>query len=130
LNGPVREARFKFNPDGTRDGGVHNTATITGRTGADGCRLAQPDFDTAAANKNVIFRIPTPVFGAGLIEQIPDSVILANQASDAAAKGQLGIRGRPNLNVSGGISVGGDAVQSDCDRTTEPRLLLALIVTM
>ena len=30
-DGPVREARFKFNPDGTRDGGVHNTATITGR---------------------------------------------------------------------------------------------------
>ena len=30
LNGPVREARFKFNADGTRDGGVHNSATITG----------------------------------------------------------------------------------------------------
>src|SRR5438552_2260375 len=43
LNGPVREARFKFNPDGSRDGGVHNTATITGRTGADGCVLAQPE---------------------------------------------------------------------------------------
>src|SRR6266849_9935791 len=77
LNGPVREARFKFNPDGTRDGGVHNTATITGRMA--GCSLAQPDFATQAANNNLIFRIPTPVFGAGLIEQIPDSVILANQ---------------------------------------------------
>ena len=31
LNGPVREARYKYNADGTRDGGVHNTATITGR---------------------------------------------------------------------------------------------------
>src|SRR5207244_11383542 len=31
-NGPVREARFKFNLDGTRDGGVHNTAPTTGRT--------------------------------------------------------------------------------------------------
>src|SRR5262249_35524114 len=40
-NGPVREARFKFNPDGSRDGGVHNTATITGRAGAVGCSLAQ-----------------------------------------------------------------------------------------
>src|SRR4029434_1217695 len=43
----------------------------------------------------------TPVFGAGLIEQIPDSVILANQAADGDTKRQLGIRGHPNLNVSG-----------------------------
>jgi CxxC motif-containing protein (DUF1111 family) len=101
LNGPVREARFKFNPDRTRDGGVHNTATLTGRTGAAGCNLDQPDFDTQAANNNLIFRIPTPVFGAGLIEQIPDSVILANQAANADTKQRLGIRGHPNLNVSG-----------------------------
>src|SRR5262249_37795793 len=82
-NGPVREARFKFNPDGTRDGGVHNTATLTGRTGAAGCVLALPDFAAQAANNNLIFRIPTPVFGAGLLEEIPDSVILANQAAAA-----------------------------------------------
>jgi CxxC motif-containing protein (DUF1111 family) len=101
LNGPVREARFKFNSDGSRDGGVHNTATITGRMGAAGCALVQPDFATQAANNNLIFRIPTPVFGAGLIEQIPDSVILANQAANAATKKQLGIKGHPNLVVSG-----------------------------
>jgi CxxC motif-containing protein (DUF1111 family) len=101
LNGPVREARFKFNSDGSRDGGVHNTATIAGRTGAAGCSLAQPNFDTQAANNNLIFRIPTPLFGAGLIEQIPDSVILANQAANAASKKQLGIKGHPNLVVSG-----------------------------
>src|SRR5215813_3777361 len=99
--GPVREARFKFNPDGSRDGGVHNTATITGRTDATGCILAQPDFVTAARNNNLIFRIPTPVFGAGLIEQIPDSVVEANQAANAATKQQLGIGGRPNRVVSG-----------------------------
>src|SRR5215813_9279024 len=34
LDGPIREARFQFNRDGTRDGGVHNTATLTGRAGA------------------------------------------------------------------------------------------------
>jgi len=101
LNGPVREARFKFNSDGSRDGGVHNTATITGRTGAAGCSLAQPNFNTQAASNNIIFRIPTPLFGAGLIEQIPDSVILANQAANAASKKQLGIRGHANLVVSG-----------------------------
>jgi len=101
LNGPIREARFKFNPDGSRDGGVHNTATITGRTGADGCALAQPDFDTEFSKNNLIFRIPTPLFGAGLIEQIPDRVILANQAANTASKRQFGIRGRPNLAKSG-----------------------------
>lgn len=102
LNGPIREARFKFNPDGTRDGGVHNTATITGRTGANGCVLVQPDFDTAAANNNVIFRIPSPVFGAGLIEQIPDSVILANQAANPIIKALLGISARTNNNGNDG----------------------------
>jgi len=49
----------------------------------------------------VIFRIPTPVFGAGLLEQIPDSVILANQASTASQRGPLGIQGRPNFDVTG-----------------------------
>jgi CxxC motif-containing protein (DUF1111 family) len=105
-NGPVREARFKFNSDGSRDGGVHNTATITGRAGAAKCRLDQPNFDTQYANNNLIFRIPTPVFGAGLIEQIPDSVILANQAAGANTKKQLGIKGHPNLVVSGRTMTG------------------------
>src|SRR2546428_1343818 len=101
LNGPIREARFKFNPDGTRDGGVHNTATITGRTGAAGCSLAQPDFVAADRANNLIFRIPTPVFGAGLIEQVPDSVIEANQAANSFIKQLFGILGRPNRVVSG-----------------------------
>src|SRR5205823_14260964 len=96
LSGPVREARFKFNPDGSGDGGVDNTATITGRTGADGCVLAQPDFDAAAATNNLVFRIPTPLFGAGLIEQIPDRAILANQAANAATKKHYGIGARPH----------------------------------
>ena len=79
LNGPVREARFVKNPDGTADGGVHALFTITGRTGATGCTLAQPDFSTQLRNNNVIFRIPTPTFGAGLIEMVPDAAIVANQ---------------------------------------------------
>src|SRR5437867_4949102 len=100
-NGPVREARFVRNPDGTADGGVHDLFTITGRTGATGCTLAQPDFATQLANNNVIFRIPTPVFGAGLIEQIPDSAILANMSSNGSQKGALGIRGHPNFDATG-----------------------------
>jgi CxxC motif-containing protein (DUF1111 family) len=100
-NGPVREVRFVSNADGTPDGGVHAIFTITGRLGADGCSLSQPDFAKQLANHNVIFRIPTPVFGAGLIEAIPDAAILANQAASAAAKSDLGIRGHANFAVSG-----------------------------
>ena len=39
-NGPVREARFKHNPNGTNDGGVHALFVITGRTDAPGCNIA------------------------------------------------------------------------------------------
>jgi len=101
MDGPVREARFVRNSDGTQDGGVHALFTLAGRWDAPGCVLAQPDFETQLARRNVIFRIPTPLFGAGLIEQIPDSVILANQAADAARKAALGILGRPNFIVPG-----------------------------
>jgi CxxC motif-containing protein (DUF1111 family) len=100
-DGPVREARFVRNADGTADGGVHALFTITGRTGANGCTLAQPNFDQELQNRNVIFRIPTPVFGAGLIEQIPDTAILANMSNNGTQKSALGIRGKANFSVSG-----------------------------
>src|SRR5207249_9153122 len=97
-NGPIREARFKRNPDGTNDGGVHNLFVITGRKDAAGCKIAQPRFLPAGnpltgkgGNPNIVFRIPTPVFGAGLIEAIPDSAILANMKSQAHLKKPLGI---------------------------------------
>ncbi len=101
LNGPVREARFIRNHDGTPDGGVHALFTLSGREGADGCSIRQPDFAAQVANRNVVFRIPTPVFGAGLIEQIPHSAIAAKQATNVSAKRALGIVGRPNFNVAG-----------------------------
>ena len=100
-NGPIREVRLVRNPDGTPDGGVTNTFTITGREGADGCNLRQHNFDREIDNRNIIFRIPTPLFGAGLIEQIQDATILANQAANSSQKRDLGIRGRPNISVSG-----------------------------
>jgi CxxC motif-containing protein (DUF1111 family) len=100
LNGPIREVRFKRYPDGSPDGGVHALFVISGRvdsTGdASGCTISQPAFDRQYANGNVIFRIPTPVFGAGLIEQIPDAAVLANQSTNASAKSALGIGGRAN----------------------------------
>jgi CxxC motif-containing protein (DUF1111 family) len=96
-SGPVREVRFVRNPDGSPDGGVHGLFTIAGRTDAIGCNVRQPDFATEAARGNVVFRIPTPLFGAGLIENIPDREIVRNQALAAQAKQALGIRGRTNL---------------------------------
>jgi CxxC motif-containing protein (DUF1111 family) len=107
-DGPVREARFKFflNPDGslstTRDGGVHDLFTIKARTDAAGCSIEQPDYAHHLALGNVIFRIPTPVFGAGLIENIDDATILANMNANAALKQSLGISGHPNRSGNDG----------------------------
>ena len=115
-NGPVREARFVKNPDGTSDGGVHDLFTIAGRSDAPGCMLAQPDFEKEIAHRNVIFRIPTPVFGAGLIEQIPDQAILANQANDIPKKKALKIAGRPNI-VLAGHAISGQANNNGNDGT-------------
>src|SRR5881296_4025865 len=116
LKGPVREARFVRNPDGTPDGGVHDLFTISGRADAPGCKLAQPDFEKELARRNVIFRIPTPVFGAGLIEQIPDKAILANQVNDAPRKKELNIYGRPNI-VLAGHAISGQANKNGNDGT-------------
>src|SRR5262245_55020604 len=107
-DGPVREARFQRNADGTPDGGVHALFVITGRRDAPGCDLAQPDFLPAGdprtgqgGNANVVFRIPTPVFGSGLIEAIPDSAIVANLKASASRRAELGIAGHPNAHISG-----------------------------
>jgi len=101
-NGPVRVARFVKNSDGTPDGGVHDLFVVTGRSDAAGCTIAQPDFATAAAQNNLSLRIPTPVFGAGLIEAIMDSTILANKSANAQLKAQLGIAGHENRNANDG----------------------------
>jgi CxxC motif-containing protein (DUF1111 family) len=114
--GPVREARFVKNADGTPDGGVHDLFTIAGRSDAPGCVLAQPDFEKELARRNVIFRIPTPVFGAGLIEQIPDKAILANQVNDAPRKKEFRIHGRPNI-VLAGHAISGQANNNGNDGT-------------
>jgi CxxC motif-containing protein (DUF1111 family) len=101
-NGPVREARFIRNPDGSPDGGVHGLYTITGRSDADGCNLAQPPFAQQLANRNVIFRIPTPTFGLGLVEATPDSTLQANLAANRGIKSQFGINGTFNMSGNDG----------------------------
>src|ERR1700730_11104269 len=66
-HGPTREARFKQIRDpssGGPDGGVHDLFTIAGADGAGSCKLDQPNFEEELRHDNVIFRIPTPVFGA------------------------------------------------------------------
>jgi len=109
-NGPVREARFKKS-NGVADGGVHDIFVTTGRSDAPGCNIAQPDFSPAGnpltgqgGNPNIIFRIPTPTFGAGLIEAIPDSAILANIQANATEKRAMGISGHPNAHLGGNVN--------------------------
>jgi len=97
MNGPTREVRFQFNDDGTRDGSVHQKFTVTGRTDAPDCRLSQPDFEQAARRNGLSFRIPTPLFGLGLIDSIPDMEIRAHMAANPERKARLGIHGTPNL---------------------------------
>jgi CxxC motif-containing protein (DUF1111 family) len=98
-DGPVRESRFVRNRDGSLDGGVHGLFTIAGRDDAPGCALAQPDFATQLAFNNVVFRIPTPVFGLGLVENTPDATLRANLAATRDARFRLGIGG--SFNTSG-----------------------------
>ena len=98
-HGPVREVRFISNADGTPDGGVHDLFVINGRTDAPGCAIIQPNFAQAVAQSNAIFRIPTPVFGAGQIENTPD-INLENDAAALSSQRQTdGISG--NFNHSG-----------------------------
>jgi Di-haem oxidoreductase, putative peroxidase len=101
-NGPVREARFVRNPDGTPDGGVHALFVITGRSDAGGCNIQQPNFAAAVANNNVIFRIPTPTFGLGLVEATTDAALRASMAANSQQKRSLGISGRFNTNGNDG----------------------------
>ncbi len=104
--GPVREARFPFffdangNPNpNTPNGGVEDLYTITGRSDAGACNIAQPSFAQAQATNNLIFRIPTPVFGAGLIENIEESTLLANKAAQG---NNVGVSGTFNRNGNDG----------------------------
>jgi CxxC motif-containing protein (DUF1111 family) len=100
--GPIREARFVRNRDGSPDGGVHGLFVITGRSDAPGCNIAQPNFAAELARNNVVFRIPTPVFGLGLVENVSDGALEAALAANAQQKRALGISGRFNRNGNDG----------------------------
>ena len=105
-NGPIVEARFKYDKTGERDGSVHALFVISGRkdgTGdATGCVIYQDQFDSEFAAGNVSLRIPSPVFGTGLIEMIPDKAITDQLINDVGRKVTLGIVGRVNKAKAGG----------------------------
>jgi CxxC motif-containing protein (DUF1111 family) len=105
--GPTVEARFPFyfNRNGSANtsapnGGVEDLFTVTGRSDAGACSLTQPSFSAAQAANNIIFRIPTPVFGAGLVENLDDSTLLSNLAKNL--NNHLGISGAFNHNGNDG----------------------------
>ena len=106
-NGPTREARFPFffNANGSPNtnapnGGVEDLFTVSGRSDAGSCSLPQPSFAIAQQTGNIIFRIPTPVFGAGLIENLDDSTLIANHSAQAG--NNFGISGTFNHNGNDG----------------------------
>jgi len=110
-NGPIREARFKLNGAGAPDGSVHSLFVITGRNDgslpagkANNCNIAQENFSQQTYNSsgNIALRIPTPVFGMGLIEEIPEATLMANLAANASTKRSLGISGFFNHNPNDG----------------------------
>jgi CxxC motif-containing protein (DUF1111 family) len=107
--GPVREARFPFfftngQPDTNRpNGGVEDLYTIAGRVDAPGCTtsiISQPSFALAVQTNNVIFRIPTPTFGLGLVENIDETTLLNNAAANA--NNSFGIAGTFNREGNAG----------------------------
>jgi CxxC motif-containing protein (DUF1111 family) len=105
--GPTREARFPFffNSNGTvntsaPNGGVETIFTVSNLSGAGACSLAQPPFTTAQAANNIIFRIPTPIFGAGLLENLDDSTLYAVQLANQG--NGMGISGTFNHNGNDG----------------------------
>ncbi len=106
--GPTREARFPFffNANGTANtnapnGGVETIFVVSGRPdGGQNCSLPQPSFATAAAANNLIFRIPTPTFGLGLVENLDDSTLLKNQAANL--NNNFGVAGAFNHNGNDG----------------------------
>ena len=105
--GATVEVRFPFyfNRNGSvnlnaPNGGVEDLFTVTGRPDAGSCSLSQPSFSAARAANNIIFRIPTPTFGSGLIENLDDSTLLSNLARNL--NNRLGISGSFNHNGNDG----------------------------
>jgi CxxC motif-containing protein (DUF1111 family) len=107
VGGPVKEARFIYFTDASGNpiisqpnGGVEPLYIIAGRPDANPCttsNIAQPNFASAVSHNNVIFRIPTPLFGSGLIENIEETTLIR-----AVGGNPFGISGTLNRNPNDG----------------------------
>jgi CxxC motif-containing protein (DUF1111 family) len=64
---------------------------ITGRSDAQGCNILQPNFVQALQQNNIIFRIPTPLFGAGLVENTPDGNLETDSLNISGPQSSFGI---------------------------------------
>jgi CxxC motif-containing protein (DUF1111 family) len=95
-NTSASEVRLKKNPDGTPDGGVHQIFTIANRADSGGCQQQQEDLDAQFAAGNVTLRIPTPVFGMGLVQSVRRVDFEASLAANAQAKASMGVAGHFN----------------------------------
>jgi hypothetical protein len=101
--GPIREVRFKYKGDGTRDGSVHQLWVVTGidnDPSLSNCRIAQPDFAAEQAAGNLSYRIPLQMFGLGLIDSIQDREIVSRHDATATQRAALGISGHPNRSAN------------------------------
>jgi CxxC motif-containing protein (DUF1111 family) len=101
-DGPVRVPHLVRHEDGSLDGSTYNIFTVAGRKDAPDCNLAPISFESEMARHNVVFRIPTPIFGAGLIESIPDDELVRNLETTKAQRGSLGIQGEFNRSPNDG----------------------------
>jgi hypothetical protein len=107
-NGPTIVARFPYQSSDltTPDGSVHQMFVIDNRTDAPGCTTTtgppQYNFTQAQSQNNIIFRQTTPTFGAGLVELIQESAIIANWQANQTLKASLGITGHPNYSTDDG----------------------------
>jgi CxxC motif-containing protein (DUF1111 family) len=97
---PVREVRF------ASDGGVHGLFSIAGRKDASGCTASiEPQPAAQNSGTTVSFRIPTPIFGLGLVENVTDNALKANldsAPSGAPSSESLGITGFFNTSGNDG----------------------------
>jgi len=113
VNGPVIEVRFvnglaaSGNAAAVQPGGVGELFTFQGRSDAPaGCSISQLNFG-GVGSKSLGFRIPTPTYGLGLVENTPELTLLNNLASNpsnpnAAAAAALGITGSFNRSGNDG----------------------------
>lgn len=84
-SGPPRQYRSR------RTGGLVPLFRDAGQGHA--CPPAHPCLHEGAACSELVYRIPTPLFGLGLVEDLSDDDILSPRAGESDIKAQFGIRG-------------------------------------